>query len=153
MALFLSTHINKIDKKGRVSVPSSFRAYVKESEPLIVLPAWQETYLFGGDYSYFQALNQKVQDNASQDPLIQDLGSAIFSKALALHLDPEGRVILPAAFLAHASIDTQVAFVGRGESFELWNPLLWEKEQENLNARMAGTTLKQALTSIRRSHA
>src|SRR3546814_16460146 len=31
MALFLSTYVNRIDKKGRVSVPESFRAALEAS--------------------------------------------------------------------------------------------------------------------------
>src|SRR3989338_4288918 len=150
MALFLSTYSNKIDKKGRVSVPVSFRLYSKEDRSLIVVPSFEEGYLLGGDFDYFQSLSSRLLEKSSHDLNAQDLASIIFSKAHILHLDPEGRTSLPLSLLGQAGIDTEITFVGKGDTFELWSPKNWEQEQESTRQRLNKVTLKEALFSLKK---
>src|ERR1039458_3725647 len=118
MGLFVSTHINKVDRKGRVSVPSSFRATLAEQAypGIVVYPSFKQDAVYEGcslDYlERLAAAASKQYDVFS--PEQDDLNTLIYSESHQLSWDPEGRVILPEVLLSHVGITEQVAFVGMG---------------------------------------
>jgi MraZ protein len=65
-----------------------------------------------------------------------DLVSAIFADSHLLSFDSEGRVSIPEDFLAYANITDQVAFVGRGATFQLWSPDVFRKIQDDARERL-----------------
>lgn len=151
MALFLSTFVNKIDKKGRVSVPAPFRA---------VLASHSSYQGFVSFRSYkYQAidcctLERMVRLSESLDSLDvfsdtqDDMAAAIFADAQQIPLDSDGRVILPQALIAHGGFEESVAFVGRGNTFQLWRPDLFEQVQTEARRRM-----KEAQVTLSLRHA
>ena len=126
MGLFLGTHINKVDRKGRVSVPAQFRAALADQAfaGIILYPSpVHEAVIVGCGMGFLErmaAASSNSFDVFSDEQ--DDLGAAIFGSAVQLPWDPEGRVGLPEHLLAHAGIGEQVAFVGKGVQFQLWQP-------------------------------
>ncbi len=124
MPLFLSTFVNKIDRKGRVSVPATFRSALSALDwagvvlyrsPL--LPA-----IVGADLSYMERHSAEVDELAVlKDPKMA-LSANILADSRQLAFDPEGRITIPADLLIHAGIDERAAFVGRGKTFQIWEP-------------------------------
>lgn len=124
MTLFLSTFVNRIDKKGRVSVPARFRAILSErgSSAVVVFPTVNGDAIEACAMSVMEQLLEKI---GGFDPFSEDRESfadAIMTEAVELPIDGDGRIMLPEAILAGAGIDGQCAFVGRGDSFQIWNP-------------------------------
>lgn len=124
MPLFLSTFVNKIDRKGRTSVPASFRSALSAGDwPGVVLyrspllPA-----IVGADLGYMERHSNEVDEIASLADPKQALSAAILADSRQLAFDPEGRIMLPADLLEHANIIEQAAFVGRGKTFQIWEP-------------------------------
>lgn len=124
MQLFLSNFQNKIDKKGRVSVPASFRTVLahQEEQAIIVFRSLQLSAIEGLSASRMEKLAQALDtlDPFSQE--YEDWTASIFADAHHLTFDSEGRIQIPEVFCAYAGITDSVAFVGRGKSFQLWNP-------------------------------
>lgn len=117
--LFLSTVTNNMDKKGRVSFPAHFRSALKDSQmPAVVLFAsLKGAYLEGCPVEVFEKRCQAQDDSGL------DLETTfLFAESQLVHFDTEGRLSLPKGLLDHAQIINQVSFVGRGRSFEVWNP-------------------------------
>ena len=124
MSLFLSTFVNKIDKKGRVSVPARFRSILldKGASAVVVFPTVNGDAIEACAMSVMEQLLQKI---GSFDPFSEDRESfadAIMTEAVELPIDGDGRIMLPAFILDGAGIDGRCAFVGRGDSFQIWNP-------------------------------
>jgi MraZ protein len=73
-----------------------------------------------------------------------DLASTIFADSHQLPLDGDGRIILPAALIEHAEITDAAAFVGRGNTFQIWNPDAITRHQADARARVGrrGATLR-----------
>lgn len=123
MALFLSTFVNKIDRKGRVSVPAPWRtALAAQSFPgIVAYPSFKHPCL---DCS---GLDRMEEIAASIDKLDQFSEEAddlriVLGSARQLQFDPEGRITLPADLAEHAGIAAEVAFYGAGRSFQIWEP-------------------------------
>lgn len=66
----------------------------------------------------------------------EDMASAIFADAHQLPIDSDGRITLPQELIEHAGLDTHVAFVGRGATFQLWHPDVFAHTQANARNRM-----------------
>ena len=124
MALFLSTYINRIDKKGRVSVPSTFRNVLEQNglRGMICYPSPTLESIEGCTANRMQKISDAIE---SAGPFSDDrsaFSSSIFADSHQIHFDQEGRVIIPNELIAFAGIADQVSFVGMGETFQMWNP-------------------------------
>jgi len=145
MALFLSTFINKIDKKGRVSVPASFRTSLSSNPPssqsssfpgIVVFRSLKHPALEGCSVDRMQQLSNSIDRLDLFSDAQDDLVSAIFADSHLLSLDSEGRVSIPEEFLKFANLTDQVAFVGRGATFQLWSPETFREMQDNARERL-----------------
>lgn len=145
MVLFLSTYINKIDKKGRVSVPSSFRSLLISSglNSIILYRSFHCPALEGCGFDFLERINQKVDSLTWFSDDYEDLKSTIFADSFELSFDGEGRIILPESLINYAQLKNQTAFVGRGSNFQVWDPVLFNEYQEQARHR-----LKTKLTSL-----
>lgn len=146
MALFLNTFTNKVDKKGRVSVPSTFRNAVKNSsfQGVIAYAVPGEAAIEGSDIARFEALSEHIDDSFgpfSEEP--DDIAMTILAGAAELGFDPEGRVILPPHLRDHAGIGDAAVFAGMGKRFKIYAP---DVHADMLAA--AGGRAKAALKSM-----
>jgi MraZ protein len=140
MDRFVSTFINKIDAKGRVSVPASFRAIIE-----------RDGYAGGGIYCYpsldapaLDAGGQRLADNIDRllDGLPDysderdELSVALYGDVHTLAIDQDGRIVLPEALRAHAGLSTHVAFVGLGRKFQMWEPARFEARRASAREKV-----------------
>ncbi|MDR3326216.1 MAG: division/cell wall cluster transcriptional repressor MraZ [Rhodospirillaceae bacterium] len=136
MALFVSTFFNKIDIKGRVSVPASFRTTVtmQMSQGIFIYPSFTANAIDGccGDFLE-QLVTSTTLDFFSSEQ--DDINTLIFSSAHHLTWDSEGRVVLPKEIREHANITEQVAFVGKGRTFQIWEPIALKIHTEKARNR------------------
>lgn len=138
MALFLSTFINRIDKKGRVSVPASFRTVLSEAsgQGFAAFPSYRLSALEACGLDRMRQLVQGVDGLAIFSQEHTDFASILFADAEVLQCDTEGRVMLPARLLKHACINDHVAFVGCGSTFQIWDPEAFSAHQAAARARL-----------------
>jgi len=146
MALFLSTFINKVDKKGRVSVPAPFRAALSGQgfDGIVAFRSYKFPAIEACGYDRMEGLSASVDDLALFSEAQDDLAATIFADARQLPFDSDGRVILPGDLAAHAGITDRAAFVGRGPTFQIWEPKAFQAFQDEARARTRrqGATLR-----------
>ena len=140
MALFLSTYVNKIDKKGRVSVPARFRTVLagKGFDSVVLLPTIKGDAIDACGMDVMERLLDKI---GGFDPLSEDRESyadALMSDAIELPIDGDGRIMIPLEMVESADIKGRCAFVGRGDSFQIWQPEAFEVRKKQARARAAG---------------
>ncbi len=122
--LFLSSFTNKIDKKGRVSVPASFRSLLtSQSFPgIIAYNSFVNPCIEACGISRMEVLSQTI-DNL--DPFSESrdaFATTILGGCVQLPFDGEGRIVLPESLIDFAKITEQACFVGKGATFEIWSP-------------------------------
>lgn len=141
MTLFLSTFINKLDKKGRVSVPASFRLMLSGQtfQGIVGFRSYKLPTIEGMGIDRMQRLSESVDQFDVFSEAQDDLTAAIFADAQMLAFDGDGRVVVPPLLLEHAKIKEAVAFVGRGATFQIWNPELFELHQQEARKRVQDT--------------
>ena len=132
MDRFVSTFTNKIDAKGRVSIPASFRAVLERdgyAGGIYCYPSLDAPALDCGG----ERLAQKIDGLLSGLPDYSDerdeLSVALYGDVQVLGLDGDGRIVLPEGLRAHASLDAAITFVGLGDKFQMWEPGRFEKRR------------------------
>ena len=146
MALFLGKSINKVDRKGRVSVPSTFRNAIADPtfHGIVGFPSFTHAAIECGTMGWMESLNQKVgsYDLFSEDH--DDLTTALFSRSRQMAFDGDGRIVLPEEFRDHTGINDQAVFVGRGNLFQIWSPEAHQAFDAATTARLS----KKKLTVV-----
>ena len=142
MKAFFGTFTNKVDAKGRVSVPAPFRAVIQARgmTSIAVYPALFGPYLEGAGFDRFEDLQKQISDSFVPAPGNED-AELIMGELREFPLDSEGRVVLPDEFLAKANLQGQAVFYGQGPRFEIWEPAALEALKEAKRARVAAATL------------
>ncbi len=123
MSVFLSSFVNRLDKKGRVSVPAPFRAVLGEDAPgIVVFRSLHHDALDGCSVEHLELLSQSLDQQDLPPDLFELIETTIFGGSVQLAFDSEGRITLPQQLAQAVGIDDEVAFVGRRKTFQLWNP-------------------------------
>ncbi|NDF11712.1 MAG: transcriptional regulator MraZ [Proteobacteria bacterium] len=148
MSLFLSTYVNKVDKKGRVSVPAQFRTVlVNERFPgIIAYPSFVHDCVEACGISRIERLSESI-DNL--DPFSEQrdaFATSILGGSLQIAFDSEGRISLPESLIEVAALKEQAVFVGKGATFEIWEPKRFDAYSEK-----ARTLAKQERAVLRLS--
>ena len=129
MDRFVSTFENKIDSKGRVSVPASFRAVLDRdahklgsSGGIYCYPSLDGPALDAGGEKLAQKIDGLLAGLPDYSDERDELSVALYGDVQVIAIDGDGRIVLPQDLRAHARIDGRVTFVGLGEKFQIWQP-------------------------------
>ena len=127
--MFLSTYENKLDKKGRVSVPASFRSQLSSQgfNGFIAYPSFNHTALEGCSQDRLEKLSKTIDSLNPFEEKRDFFATSVLSESFYLQFDSEGRVQIPNKLLNHAKIKNNISFVGLGKTFQIWEPKLFEK--------------------------
>lgn len=127
--LFLSTYINKIDKKGRVSVPASFRAALSSQSfsGIISYSSFINPCIESCGIDRIEMLSQTIDDLDPYSEARDAFATTILGGCMQLAFDGEGRIILPEDLIESAGLEEQACFVGKGATFEIWQPALFNQ--------------------------
>lgn len=146
MDRFVSTFTNKIDAKGRVSIPAPFRVVLDRDRyggadggGIYCYPSLDAPALDAGG----ERLARKIDGLLSGLPDYSDerdeLSVALYGDVQILAVDGDGRIVLPEklrAFLGLGAGAAEIAFVGLGEKFQMWEPKRFEERRERARQKV-----------------
>lgn len=144
MALFVGTFENKVDRKGRVSLPADFRSELPEGDDRIVYiyPSPIEGALEACDRAFMRRIAAAIEEQPIYSQAEVTLNNTIIAKARKAQLDETGRLVLPPDHAAHAGITDTAVFVGQSSRFQIWAPDRYRAHSEKASARAKDMTLK-----------
>ena len=127
--MFLSSFENKLDKKGRVSVPATFRSYLNSMgyNGFITYPSFNNSALDACAQDRIEKLSESIDSLGPFEDKRDYFATSVLSESINVNFDSEGRVSIPKKMLIHAKINSSIVFVGLGKVFQMWNPKLLEK--------------------------
>ena len=137
MKLFLSTYNYKIDKKGRISLPASFRYCIseKKSTEIILFKSFKYKVIEGCSYSRIENISKRIEQLDIFSDEQDDFLTSIFSELQYVKLDSEGRFTIPDDLKEYANINNEVTFIGLGHSFQLSEPKFAIQRQNESRSR------------------
>ena len=127
--MFLSTYQNKIDKKGRVSVPASFRSYLSNLgyNGVICYPSFNNNCIEAWPQDRIEKISNAIDSLNPFEEKKDYFATSILSESINLQFDSEGRILISNKLLKHAKIKNSILFVGQGKTFQIWEPNNYEK--------------------------
>ena len=139
--MFLSTFENKLDKKGRVSVPASFRSYLSNLgyNGIICYPSFNNNCIEAWPQDRIEKISNAIDSLNPFEEKKDYFATSILSESINLQFDSEGRILITTKLLKHAKIKNSMVFVGQGKTFQIWEPTNYEKfkvtakKKSNLN--------------------
>lgn len=136
--LFLDTIINKVDAKGRVSLPADYRAIVKDlGSEIVCYRSLNAPCIEGCTEDLLEKLATEIENSTDFFSETQDdLTNLIFGDAKRYTFDSTGRIMLSEKLLKHAEITDSAVFVGKGRKFQIWSVENWEKEEKKLREKI-----------------
>lgn len=151
MGRFTSRHRNKIDRKGRVSVPSAYRDVLKEQydKDLVALRIYLKRNRRDGAIDVLtEDFMNEIQTRIDALDIGSDERNALedeyFAESDEAKFDPEGRIILSKDLAEFAGIDQEALFVGLGSRFQIWQPEAYEEHRVRRSDLARTLTLKRA---------
>ena len=146
MDRFVSTFTNKIDGKGRVSVPASFRAVLERDGysqdagiGIYCYPSLDAPALDAGGERLAQTIDGLLSGLADYSDERDELSVALYGDVQVLTVDGDGRIILPETLRRHCGIDAQVTFVGLGAKFQIWEPGRFDARRSSAREKVRET--------------
>ena len=127
--MFLSTHENRLDKKGRVSVPAGFRSYLSSMgyNGIICYPSFNHLSIEACPQSRIEKLSDSIDSLNPFEEKRDIFATSVLADSVNLQFDSEGRISISSKLLKHAKIKQTILFVGQGKTFQIWEPKLFEK--------------------------
>lgn len=123
MTQFVGTHFGKLDRKGRISVPAEFRAELEAAatNQLVFRTSHQNPCLEARTRPVFQHMLESILalEHFSEDRA--DLEAGIVADSRILRLDGDGRLVLPEELIGAVPLAEEIAFLGKGDRFEIWD--------------------------------
>jgi MraZ protein len=133
MDRFVSTFTNKIDAKGRVSIPAPFRAVLERdgytqggSGGIYCYPSLDAPALDAGGERLAQKIDGLLAGLPDYSNERDELSVALYGDVQVIAIDGDGRIVLPDTLRAHAGLQSLVTFVGLGDKFQMWSPERFE---------------------------
>ena len=135
MGRFLANTVNSIDKKGRVSVPASFRGVLGNQNILYTMLSISNPTVEAGGPQLIDAGEARL---AHMDPFSEEYevwSYYIHGDSNQLKIDGDGRITLVDDIREHTQIKDEVAFVGRGHFFQMWEPEKFRNYQKETRSK------------------
>jgi MraZ protein len=125
VARFFGTYEHSLDSKGRVILPSKFRAAFEQGGYLTeardgCLALWTP--------EEFERQMEEMQEQAAASRANRNMARFWASASRELEVDRQGRMVLPARMREYAELETEVVVVGVIDRVELWNPARWQEK-------------------------
>ena len=147
MDRFVSHFTNRLDAKGRVSIPAPFRAVLARDgfEGLYVYPSLYSEALDCGGHALLSEIDALLAPLSPYSEERDAYAATLYGESEVLKVDGEGRVILTETTKARVSVTTEVTFVGQGHKFQIWEPSRFRAHLEEARNRVR--TLRRQLSS------
>jgi MraZ protein len=143
MDRFVSTIRNKIDAKGRVSIPAAFRAILERDGyrgaggcGIYCYPSLDAPALDCGGERLAEKIDRLLGSLPDYSDERDELSVALYGEVQILGIDGDGRIVVPEELRAHAGLDGLVTFVGLGDKFQMWAPAAFDARRALARAKV-----------------
>jgi len=120
--VFTGEYRHTVDEKGRLAVPSRFRAQLDGGA---VVSRWIDGCLAIHTRAGWADLEAKVQALPITDAAARLFERSIFAGAAEIDLDRQGRILLPAFLREAIDLGPEAVVLGARNHAEIWTPATW----------------------------
>jgi len=142
--MFRGRFVHTIDSKGRMSIPSGFRAELehRSDRAPIVTTSFECLHLY--PYEDWREVERRIIENATEDADYQAYTRLMLSGAAECPIDKQGRMLVPPILRDHAGLDREVIIAGVGPRIEIWDKDRFDENLKQTQARYPEISSKVA---------
>ena len=121
--MFTGRYYHNLETKGRLAIPTSFRAELKSG----IITGGLDGCLFLFPELYWQKLSKKLASLPLTQLAARQMVRLMVQSAVPLELDSQGRTLIPSYLLEQAHLKKQVVIAGALTRVELWDKDLYHQ--------------------------
>lgn len=126
--VFFGEYREKIDKQGRVVIPSKLRVLIKkESNGIVYITKGIEECLFVFPENIFQQQGEKINEILFTKGNPRIFTRIFYSSSFQSKIDKQGRILIPLSLIEYAKIKENVVVIGAGKRIEIWDEEKWDQ--------------------------
>lgn len=126
--MFLGEFRHTIDEKGRLTIPAKYRGLLANG---MVVTRGFDRNLMAFSLEGWEELAERIKSLPISDPSAREFRRRVFSGAIDLVPDRQGRILLPPYLREFAAIDADVVIAGMYNHLEIWNSQSWQVVRES----------------------
>lgn len=120
-----------IDSKGRLPMPARYREVLQlRAGGKLVVTCDSALCLLIYPAPDWEPIQQQLMKLPSFNTRTRDLQRLLVGNASDVEMDAAGRILLPAPLRKFAGLEKDVALVGQGAKFELWDEAKWQAQMD-----------------------
>jgi MraZ protein len=127
--VFTGEYRHSVDDKGRIAVPSKFRAQLEGGA---VVSRWLDECLAIHTRAGWDELAARVATLPITDASARLFSRFIFAGAVEATLDGQGRILVPGYLREMAALEGEAVVVGSRDHAEIWAPARWDAYRRGL---------------------
>ena len=124
--LFTGTYQRSLDGKGRVLLPKKMRALIADGQVLFLTPGTDHCLELHTNESLDRLASQANQSR-SNSKTVRSFSRLFYAQAEQLDLDTQGRIRIPARLAKWSGLEKEIAIVGVGYNWEIWENANWQE--------------------------
>lgn len=126
--MFRGNSYNTIDPKGRIIIPTRFRAVINEGGGHGVMVSRRDKGLWAYTYNEWARIEAAVKELEERSYEMDRFVRVFIGGAFDCPCDKQDRILIPAALRGHAELKKEIVIVGVLTRFEIWSLENWEEE-------------------------
>lgn len=136
---FRGEFTQRVDGKGRMSIPSDFRHVLQDGDPNYPANPARIVILYGPHlknclHAYTIEAMEEIERDIKALPRGSDerkwASRLILGKSLETEVDRDGRIVLPKERREQIGLEGEALMIAMGDYFEIWNKTTYESEDE-----------------------
>lgn len=141
--MFIGEYQHTVDNKGRIAIPSKFRALLKKGA---VVTRGLDNCLFLYPRSEWDILAGKLASLPISQEKNRAFARLMLAGAMDAPLDGQGRINVPEYLIVFAGLEKTVVIAGLYNRLEIWNQTAWAKYKKGTEKN--STAIAEALGAL-----
>ena len=121
--MFIGQYNNKMDAKGRLSIPIKFRDELGEK---FIITRGLDSCLFGYSLQEWQKVESKIKSLPITKKNARTFQRFFFSGATEVEIDKQGRINITPTLREHAGLVKNCRVIGVNDRIEIWDEERWK---------------------------
>jgi MraZ protein len=131
--MFWGEFSHHLDSKGRLIIPARYRPHLSHGA---VLTRGIDRNLVVYPQDAWRVVSEQLNQMPITHRTARALRRLLFSGAVELSLDRQGRVLVPAYLRDYASLDGEVLIIGMETYIEIWHPKSWQQTLDRVSSTL-----------------
>ncbi len=146
--MFRGSSYHNMDAKGRIIMPSRFRADVASTDLNALMVSCLDQCLVAYTLPEWLKIEDRIQSMAEKGEQMRRFRRVFVGGAFECPLDNQARVLIPPPLRQYADLEKEIVLVGVIDHIEIWSRPRWDQENQLLQADLETEDLRNVIAGL-----